>query len=179
TGWPVDNIETDPLGFAAIVSAIGSSLIGFIQSGFGAIAGTVQGELRRHVWAEQFGAVGDGATLNSAAFLNAKNRVASGGTLEIGPGTFLIDSDTALLISASNITLKGQRGATVLKAANGASLTSLVAFTGNGGTLRDIVLDGNRGNGGIATNSYVLNLAASEFLMESCVVRFGIGIGMF
>jgi hypothetical protein len=162
-----------------IFTSIGASLIGFIQSGSGAVAGTVQEELRRHVWAEQFGAVGDGVTINSTAFLNAKNRVAAGGTLEIGPGTFLINSDTALLISAANITIKGQRGSTILKAANGANLSSIIAFTGTGGTLRDIILDGNRDNGGIATNFYILNVAASGFLMENCEVRFGVGIGMF
>ena len=187
TGWPVDDIQTDPLGLAGALAAfiaqlattVGASLIGFIQSGVGAIAGTVQGELRRHVWAEQFGAVGDGATDSTTFVLNAKNRVAAGGVLEFGPGTFIIGSDAALTLSSQNITLRGQRGATVLKAKNGANLTSWVALAADGCTVENLIIDGNRANGGTADGFYNVYITASNSLVRNCEIRYSTFAGVF
>lgn len=58
SGYPVDNVRTDATGLLAqigqILGAAGSSLMGFIQSGAGAIASTVQNELRRTYYTAQF-----------------------------------------------------------------------------------------------------------------------------
>jgi hypothetical protein len=68
--WSVDNIPGAPTENAALVALAasnGSSLVGFIQSGTGAVATTVQTKLRETVSVKDFGAVGDGVTDDTAA----------------------------------------------------------------------------------------------------------------
>ena len=48
----------------------GAGMVGFIQSGSGAVARTAQSKLREFVSVKDFGAVGDGATDGGAAFAN-------------------------------------------------------------------------------------------------------------
>jgi hypothetical protein len=164
---------------AQFPTSIGSSLIGFIQSGTGAILETVQDELRSRVRVEQFGAVGDGTTDSTTAIQNAKNRVAAGGVLEFGPGTFLVNSDACLAVSAAGIKLKGQRGATIIKAKNGANLTTLVALAADGCTIEDIIIDGNRANGGIQVGFYGLFLTASNLSVKNCEIRNCVSVSTF
>lgn len=56
-----------------LATSVGSSFIGFIQSGAGAVARLVQDELRERVSVTQFGAVGDGVNDDSAAIQAAEN----------------------------------------------------------------------------------------------------------
>ncbi|MBM2886673.1 hypothetical protein JFK97_19975 [Chromobacterium phragmitis] len=89
-----------------LASSIGSSLIGFIQSGIGAVARTVQDELRQTVSVKQFGAVGDGVTDDTAAIRAAIASLAtSGGIVLIPRGTYLVSS---AIQTYSNITIKGE-----------------------------------------------------------------------
>jgi hypothetical protein len=57
--------------YATLSASSGSSLIGFIQSGAGAIAETVQTKLRESVSVKDFGAVGDGTTDDAPAIQSA------------------------------------------------------------------------------------------------------------
>jgi hypothetical protein len=66
----------------------GSSLVGFIQSGSGAVAMTVQAKLREWIDIEDFGAVGDDSTDNTTAITNAIAAVPTGGVLYIPDGIF-------------------------------------------------------------------------------------------
>jgi hypothetical protein len=66
--------------FADLAAALGSSLMGFIQLGVGAIKRSVQDELRERVSVMGFGAKGDGVTDDTAAFANAAARAAEIGT---------------------------------------------------------------------------------------------------
>jgi hypothetical protein len=67
-----DPINSETAGFIAdLAAAAGSSLIGFQQAGSGASIRTVQAKLRDAVSPEDFGAVGDGVTDDSSAFLAA------------------------------------------------------------------------------------------------------------
>lgn len=53
---------------ASLSASSGSALIGFIQSGAGAVSRTAQAKMRDHVSVKDFGAVGDGVTNDTAAF---------------------------------------------------------------------------------------------------------------
>ena len=64
-------VGTNPA--ANLAASSGSSLVGFIQSGTGATARTVQSKLRDFVSVEDFGAVGNGTTDDYAAFNAALN----------------------------------------------------------------------------------------------------------
>lgn len=63
--WTVDNISSSD---AALAAPNGSSLIGFLQSGSGAVATTVQTKLREIKSVEDFGAVGNGVADDTSAF---------------------------------------------------------------------------------------------------------------
>jgi len=75
TIYTQDNVTSYDLGLYATTSSLaassGSSLIGFLQSGTGATARTAQAKMRDEVTVKDFGAVGDGATNDTAAFTAA------------------------------------------------------------------------------------------------------------
>lgn len=63
-----DNVLAQLVAYiASIASSAGSALVGFLQAGVGAVARTVQAELRDRISVKQFGAVGDGVTDDTAA----------------------------------------------------------------------------------------------------------------
>lgn len=76
-----------------LAATTGSSLVGFIQSGTGAVATNAQNKLRDSVSVKDFGAVGDGVVDDTSSFANAITalRAAGGGTLNIGSGSFLLN----------------------------------------------------------------------------------------
>lgn len=57
----------------ALAASTGASLVGFIQSGTGAVARTMQEKAREWVSVKDFGAVGDGVTVNTQAFVYASS----------------------------------------------------------------------------------------------------------
>lgn len=93
----LDNIQggNDPANATASILATlalssGSSLIGFIQSGTGAVARTVQAKCRDVVSVTDFGADPTGVVDATTAFTNAQgtgNRI-----VNIPPGTYLLDN---------------------------------------------------------------------------------------
>lgn len=110
--WTVDNIG----GFAtmadmtAAINAIltslaassGSSLIGFIQGGTGAVATTVQAKLRQLISVKDFGAVGDDThddTANIQAAIDYANT--NGGDVYFPAGTYKITNTLTIDNSAS------------------------------------------------------------------------------
>jgi hypothetical protein len=110
--WTVDNIG----GFATLAQLAasgGSNLIGFLQAGTGAVATTVQAELRRKTYVENFSSV--------QAAINA---TPPGGALEFGAGiTYTL---TAPLTGVSNIELIGN-GCTITATTR---IQSYFSFTG-------------------------------------------------
>ena len=104
TIWTQDNLPGDQAAtiVANLAASTGSSLVGHIPSGTGAVATTVQGKLREGVSVRDFGAVGDDTTDDYAAFLLAyTHAVSSGLTLVIPGGTYKLG--TSWVISNSNV----------------------------------------------------------------------------
>lgn len=103
----VVKVTRDPAvtGFSALG---GSSRIGFLQAGAGAVAITVQAKLRQAaVCVDEFGAVGDGVTNDSSAIAAAHTALLSlgGGELLFSHGkTYLINSSVTMV---SGIAWKG------------------------------------------------------------------------
>jgi hypothetical protein len=65
--WTVDNVFGQAALADVLAASSGSSLVGYLPSGTGAVATTVQTKLRESVSVKDFGAKGDGATDDTAA----------------------------------------------------------------------------------------------------------------
>tara|TARA_R110000868_G_scaffold120523_2_gene320080 strand:- start:1382 stop:3448 length:2067 start_codon:yes stop_codon:yes gene_type:complete len=134
--WTVDNVSTlqglIEAYEASLAASSGSSLVGFIQAGTGAVATTVQTKLRQYLNAKDFGVVGNGTTNDTTALQNALT-AAAGKSLYLPAGTYLC---TQLTIS-SGTTLFGDSPATTIIKANAslASNTSLFKNLNQSGTV--------------------------------------------
>lgn len=92
-----------------LADLFGAGMVGFDQEGVGAIGETVRDALRRiNVYAEQFGAVGDGETDDTVALTRFWNSaIANPGTPHIlGSKTYCV-SDLLPKITAPNVIIRG------------------------------------------------------------------------
>jgi len=115
--WTVDNIG----GFATLAQLAasgGSNLVGFIQSGAGAVATTVQAKLRESVSVKDFGAVGNGVADDTAAIQAAVDAADANRANEIyfPVGEYVI-SGTITLASGIRLIGQGAMGAQVSQGA--------------------------------------------------------------
>lgn len=156
---------------ADLAASSGSSLVGFIQSGTGAVARTAQDKGREVVSVKDFGAVGDGVTDDTAAIQAAIDRLpANGGVITFPDAALYLVS--SLNVNGKQITLDGG-GSTIIcsDATNGAiyktdhgyrlTVTGL-NFSGNGKAINH--------NSAPATTSY------DELNIENCSFTMGSGI---
>ena len=97
---------------AKLATSIGSSLIGFIQSGSGAVARTLQDRGRDTVSIKDFGAKGDGVTDDTAALQAAINYACSGNakTLRWPDGVYLISASLKIPATGRGAGWKGSSG---------------------------------------------------------------------
>jgi len=135
----------------------GSSLVGFLQSGTGAVARTTQAKLRDTVSVKDFGAVGDGVTDDTAAVQAAFNYIQTYGGKLLIDGNCAISSPLTILAGAKWIIEGGGGGLQgALKAI--ASMNWLIDMSNSSGTyegemtIRDLYLNGNNLSGGINAN---------------------------
>lgn len=105
TVWSEDDVDT-AVSSAALAASGGSSLIGFLQAGTGAVTRTVQSKLRDVVSVKDFGAVGDGVTDDTAAIQAAIDAIfaAGGGEVFFPKGTYLV---SAMLEMRNEVSLRG------------------------------------------------------------------------
>ena len=130
----------------------GSSLVGFLQSGTGAAARTAQAKFRETVSVKDFGAVGDGATDDTAKIQAAIDALVSGGELYFPSGVYLhsglrIDGTAG---NKSNITLRGDGAASILYLASGTTNNSIRAAGGSNFRIEKLRIEGNKARGGSA-----------------------------
>jgi hypothetical protein len=126
---------------ASLASSSGSSQVGFLQSGTGAITRTLESKERDAVSVKDFGAVGDGIANDTSAIQLALN---SAKFVYIPAGTYLL---TASLNVQSNTTIIGQGASSILKA--GANLVyGLSAINVSNINISDLAFNG----GGQTTN---------------------------
>lgn len=93
-----------PATKALLAASSGSSLVGHIAAGAGAVARTVQAKLRETISVKDFGAVGDGVTDDTAA-IQAALTAAVNGSLHFPEGNYLVTA--ALTAGSVNIACGG------------------------------------------------------------------------
>lgn len=134
-GSPLTHAELDA-NFTSFLDSSGSSLVGFIQSGSGAVAGTVEEKLQQVVHVDDFGAVGDGATDDSTAIQNAINTLA--GTVELGPKDYYIGTTGLTLKFRQCLRGKGKRATTITYAGTGTAISTETGDSPTGYSAGDI-----------------------------------------
>ena len=178
--------------YSTFASSAGSSLLGFIQAGTGAVATTVQDELRRETWAEQYGATGDGSTDDAAAIQKAINAVSAlgGGYVRFRAKTYIIGSTLTLPSkvilwgagsNATAIKLKNSTNVDMLKTTNFDTLTGTDKWLTSDGVpyafgFKGIRFDGNKANN---TTGYGAKVYGKDYRTEDFLVVNTPQVGFF
>ena len=119
TIWTIDNISGDDSADASMVT--------YVPAGSGAVTTTVQAKLRESVSVKDFGAVGDGVTDDTAAFVLA---IAASKQIYVPNGTYLLSSIVFNTTGQSGVKFQGQSTTnTILKAT--AAATNFFSVYGN------------------------------------------------
>jgi hypothetical protein len=131
--YTVDNLNgPDAATLAALAASSGSSLIGYINSGSGAVARTVQDRLREKVSVKDFGAVGNGVANDTTAIQNAINTAAArgngGATVFFPAGTYRINTGITF---TTGIILEGdsEKGTILKYYGSGSAIASTAPLT--------------------------------------------------
>lgn len=152
---------------AALATSAGASLLGFIQAGTGSVLRSIQDKLRESVSVKDFGAVGDGVTNDTAAFLAA---IAAADVVFIPAGSYLVGN---IPINKNNFTLRGAGyNRSILIATSASAITLEVASTAavSGLVLEDFKIQGNAtALGGIKLGSSDANYCAIPMLNRVAV----------
>lgn len=145
--WTVDNMNgPDAVTEAAILGILaasnGADLIGYIQSGTGAVAQTVQDALRRTITPQDFGAVGDGSADDTAAFQAAINEAQSKNCILYLPGAFKIGAVNI----TGNLHMMGAGSQTTITAKAGNY--DMFTISGSDVTIENLYIDDTAKTGG-------------------------------
>lgn len=182
TIWTVDNIDAISV-LSTLAASGGSNLIGFIQSGTGAVATTVQTRLRQTLSVKDFGATGDGSTDDTTAIQNALN-AGSGRTVYFPAGTYRIS--TTLVIKTKTTVLGDGINKSIIKLTSGFSASTtairndIVTGTANVYYDTDIELCGLTfdGNNNSTRTSELLGFAKIlNLTFKNCAVQNSTFIG--
>jgi hypothetical protein len=113
TGYPVDNLKTDPAGLwgilATLAAATGAGLLGFIINAAGAVKRTILDKLLEVVSVKDFGAKGDGITDDTVAIQKALD---SGYNLRFPAGTYLVSANLNI---SNGIIIRGEYRKSIIK----------------------------------------------------------------
>lgn len=181
--WTVDNINAISV-LDTLAASGGSNLIGFIQSGTGAVATTVQTKLRQTLSVKDFGATGNGTSDDTAAIQNALN-AGSGRSVYFPAGTYRISSS---LVVKTKTTLMGDgMNKSILKLTSGASASVPLlrndVITGTANVYYDtdlefynLTFDGN--NNATRTSELITILKVLNATFSGCAIQNNTFIGL-
>jgi Pectate lyase superfamily protein/Right handed beta helix region len=126
---------------------------------------------------KDFGAKGDGVTDDKTAIQRALDAagLAGGGTVFLGPGTYLVSSQLAINLGHNNVTLRGAgKTATTIKLANGANTNVITYGTSSVATdvtIADLTVDGNKANQTATSDGIVCNSAVRPIISNVRIVN--------
>ena len=159
--WTVDDIYSEGAqSMQELLSASGSSLVGFIADGVGAQYRTVQSKLRDTVSVKDFGAAGDGSTDDTADIQAAINATPYAGTLHIPAGTYLVSGG---LTAIQPIRIVGD------------GLSSIIAVAASVNATTDVITYVGTTSGSAAEGYYIADLKIAP--VSGTPARYGINLG--
>ena len=174
--WTADNIEGS-IGAADLAASTGSSLIGYITAGSGAVATTVQTKLRESVSVQDFGADPTGAldataAINNAlaaskcvSFGDAGDTYTISGTLNVQTGSTLIFNGATVTQTATQMPMFDVRSTTGVTISGGNFVGKAESpFTNSAASLAICV------RGASATNLSVRNNTFTGFCYSPLMV---------
>lgn len=175
----IQEIVDEDITASELSASSGSSLVGFIQSGVGATARTVQSKLRDFVSVLDFGADNKGVVDATTAFSNA---VSTGKAVFVPAGTYILE----LALSTNGAYFFGEGVNSVLKpltmASRGAitvNSASAVTFIDNL-TFRDLKFLGSVVANGFSEQKHLLTLnGVRNVLVENCLFEGFRGDGLY
>jgi len=152
--WTADNVTA---ALAALAASSGSSLVGFLQAGTGAIAESVQAALRRFVAVEQFGFTTTNTAAANGALVATLITLAEGGVpLLFQSGVYQTNTPFLFTREVTLTGIPGASAATIIKLTSAAnyvmSFDASVLGSIKGPVVRGITLDGN----GVAVDGLLL-----------------------
>jgi hypothetical protein len=156
-----------PLG--QLAAPTGSSLVGFTQSGTGAVTRTLQDKGRESVSVKDFGAVGDGVTDDTAAVQNAIAAAqAVSGAVKFPYGTYKI---TSSLTVGNQVDIIGERGAVLKRYAD----IQIMNITGTYVRVSSLDFDGNKATfpSPTYTGVAIIFVTGSFNVIEDCDIYNG------
>lgn len=172
-----DNVTGNASGIiSSLAASSGSSLVGFIQSGTGAVATTVQTKLRESVSVLDFGADPTGATNSQTFIANALTYCKTNGkSLYIPGGTYLHSA----VLDVDSVTLFGDGVTSILKATS--ATDTAIRLIGTGPEVQGIFVTGTATAINANVNSCgVAVYQATNFIVTNVTVDktpyFGIGV---
>lgn len=156
-----------------LAASTGSTLIGTIQTGTGAVARTVDAKLKETVSVKDFGAVGDGVTDDTAAIQAAYNYIGQTRGVLYFPEGVHICSGLDLGIGELSCTFQGESNRSYIKLKNNSnrSLFSISSDNPYQHVFKKLRLSGNKDNQ--ASGDYIVKV-----LDRSIGVGYGIGISI-
>jgi len=115
-----------------LAASSGSSLVGFLQAGSGAVATTVQAKLREsRLSVKDFGAVGDGVADDTAAIQAAIDAMpVGGGRVYLPSGTYKLTAPISIPSNKNGGSIFGDGDSTILQSTSG--LTAIFLMAGQG-----------------------------------------------
>lgn len=170
--WTVDNIGgADQATLAQLAASGGSNLVGFLQSGTGAVARTAQAKMRETISVSDFGVVGDGVVDDTAALLlaiNAINAYSSATNYPVGSGVASAVMVGAALEIPAGMKIKVSDTLPVPKA--------LVSFGGASIVMTDSSKDIFSGNDVYKCDFYNVNFVGgkSHIVVKNSNTNFGL-----
>jgi hypothetical protein len=106
-----------------------SSSISYQPAGTGAVTTTVQAKLRETVSVKDFGAVGDGITDDTTAFVAMVAAITDGMVVDLLGKSYVVQSDAIVITSKNRITIRGN-GAKLLKPSSDGNTTYAIKLDG-------------------------------------------------
>ncbi len=104
------NASGEPTAYVTTTDASDSAQINFTQAGTGAVTRTAQAKMRETVSVKDFGAVGDGVTDDSAAFIAAR-AAANGKRIYAPAGTYKLNQ---VVTGSTDLIFEGDGPSTIL-----------------------------------------------------------------